>query len=96
MNGLANCELCRRSGYDTEAACAFPDLAVVTHSAFGDDENVAAEVEIGGTQRKDFLQIPNQGRNYDLPHAFLLKVNGGLGVCRSSDVRGNLRNHSAK
>ncbi len=54
---------------------AFPDLAVVTHFAFGDDENVAAEIEIGGTQQKDFMQIKNQGRRYDLPHAFLLKVN---------------------
>jgi hypothetical protein len=36
---------------------------------------VAAEVVIGGTQRKDFLQIRNQGKHYDLPHAFLLKIN---------------------
>jgi steroid delta-isomerase-like uncharacterized protein len=54
---------------------AFPDLNVVTHCAFGDDENVAAEVEIGGTQQKDFMQINNQGKRYDLPHAFLLNLN---------------------
>ena len=53
---------------------AFPDLRVRAESAFGDERNVAAEVMIGGTQRKDFMNIPNQGRHYDLPHAFLLQV----------------------
>jgi steroid delta-isomerase-like uncharacterized protein len=58
---------------------AFPDLRVVVDSIFGDDRNVAAEVVIGGTQQKDFLQIRNQGKQYELPHAFLLRVdNGGL------------------
>jgi steroid delta-isomerase-like uncharacterized protein len=54
---------------------AFPDLAVEVESAFGDERNVAAEVMIGGTQRKDFLGIRNQGKHYDLPHAFLVKLN---------------------
>jgi hypothetical protein len=35
---------------------------------------LAAEIVIGGTQRKDFLQIPNQGKHYELPHVFLLEV----------------------
>jgi hypothetical protein len=35
---------------------------------------LAAEIVIGGTQRKDFLQIPNQGKHYEVPHAFLLEV----------------------
>jgi steroid delta-isomerase-like uncharacterized protein len=54
---------------------AFPDLAVSVQSAFGDERNAAAEVMIGGTQRKDFLGIRSQGRRYDLPHAFLLETN---------------------
>jgi hypothetical protein len=54
---------------------AFPDLAVTIESIFGDKRNVAAEVVIGGTQQKDFLQIRSQGRHYDLPHAFLLQTN---------------------
>jgi steroid delta-isomerase-like uncharacterized protein len=54
---------------------AFPDLTVKVERAFGDDNNVAAEVMIGGTQRKDFLGIANQGKRYDLPHAFLVKLN---------------------
>jgi steroid delta-isomerase-like uncharacterized protein len=54
---------------------AFPDLAVTVESIFGDERNVAAEVVIGGTQQKDFLQIRSQGRHYDLPHAFLLQTN---------------------
>jgi predicted ester cyclase len=44
---------------------AFPDLAVTVESIFGDERNVAAEVVIGGTQQKDFLQIRSQGRHYD-------------------------------
>ena len=53
---------------------AFPDLRVRLESAFADQQNVAAEVMIGGTQKKDFLNVPNQNRHYDLPHAFLLKI----------------------
>jgi ketosteroid isomerase-like protein len=33
---------------------AFPDLTVTVQSVFGDERNAAAEVMIGGTQRKDF------------------------------------------
>jgi steroid delta-isomerase-like uncharacterized protein len=54
---------------------AFPNLHVRPQSVFGDEHNAAAEVIIGGTQRKDFLDIPNQGRHYELPHAFLLRLN---------------------
>src|SRR5690242_16566270 len=54
---------------------AFPDLRVTMNSAFGDTHHLAAEVVIGGTQNKDFLNIPNQGKHYDLPHAFLLDIN---------------------
>ena len=54
---------------------AFPDLHVTMNSAFGDDHNAAAEVMIGGTQRKDFLDIPSQGKHYELPHAFILRLN---------------------
>jgi steroid delta-isomerase-like uncharacterized protein len=54
---------------------AFPDLHVTLQSLFGDDRHIAAEVVIGGTQQKDFLQIPSQGKHYELPHAFLLEIN---------------------
>jgi steroid delta-isomerase-like uncharacterized protein len=56
---------------------AFPDLSVRMESGFGDERHVAAEVVIGGTQRKDFFDIPSQGRRYDLPHAFLLALDDG-------------------
>ncbi|MEA2255075.1 MAG: hypothetical protein QOG35_1120 [Solirubrobacteraceae bacterium] len=56
---------------------AFPDLRIHVESMFGDDRHVAAEVVIGGTQRKDFAGIRNQGRHYDLPHAFLLTLTDG-------------------
>jgi len=48
---------------------------VIVQSIFGDERDVAAEVNIGGTQRKDFLGIHNRGRHYELPHAFLLRLN---------------------
>jgi steroid delta-isomerase-like uncharacterized protein len=53
---------------------AFPDLTVTAQAVFTDGRNVAAEVIIGGTQQKDFLQIRNQGKHYELPHAFLLAL----------------------
>jgi ketosteroid isomerase-like protein len=57
----------------------FPDLHVTVRSMFGDEWNVAAEVMIGGTQRKDLaygqVSIPSQGKHYELPHAFLLRIN---------------------
>jgi len=53
---------------------AFPDLHVDIESAFGDERNAAAEILIGGTQKKDFLNIPNQGRHYELLHAFILRL----------------------
>jgi ketosteroid isomerase-like protein len=56
----------------------FPDLHVTPQSMFGGERNVAAEVMIGGTQRKDLtfgrVHIANQGKHYELPHAFLLQV----------------------
>jgi steroid delta-isomerase-like uncharacterized protein len=61
---------------------AFPDLAVRVQSAFGDEHNVAAEVLIGGTQRKDFFGIPSKGKHYDLPHAFLLEVDDSDRITR--------------
>jgi steroid delta-isomerase-like uncharacterized protein len=53
---------------------AFPHFRVRLECAFADEQNVAAQVTIEGTQRKDFVNIPNHGRHYDLPHAFLLKT----------------------
>ena len=58
---------------------ALPDLHVTVQSMFGDGRNIAAEVMIGGTQRKDLafgqVRIPSQGRHYELPHVFLLQGN---------------------
>jgi steroid delta-isomerase-like uncharacterized protein len=58
---------------------AFRDLHVTVQSMFGDESNIAAEVVIGGTQRKDLdygeVRIPSHGRHYELPHVFLLQIN---------------------
>ena len=58
---------------------ALPDLRVTVQSIFGDERNAGAEVIIGGTQKKDIhygqVLIPNQGKHYDLEHAFLLRLN---------------------
>jgi len=53
---------------------AFPDLSVTVPNVFGDDRNMAAEVVIGGTQRKDYMGIQNQGKHYELPQAFIMRV----------------------
>jgi ketosteroid isomerase-like protein len=56
---------------------AFPDLTNKVNSITADpDGNVAAEVVISGTQAKDFGNIGNQGKHFDLPHLFVLHVNG--------------------
>jgi steroid delta-isomerase-like uncharacterized protein len=56
---------------------AFPDLTNEVTSMVADDQgNVAAEVVIGGTQAKDWGTIGNQGGHYDLPHLFVLHVDG--------------------
>ena len=56
---------------------AFPDLHITVQSMFGDESNIAAEVVIGGTQRKDLdygeVRIPSHGEHYELPHVFLLQ-----------------------
>jgi ketosteroid isomerase-like protein len=57
---------------------ALPDLHVAVQSMFGGASNIAAEVMIGGTQRKDLVygqvRIRSQGKHYELPHAFLLQI----------------------
>jgi len=56
---------------------AFPDLSNSVTSVRGDEDgNVAVEVSIGGTQARDFGVIASRGGHYDLPHLFLLHVDG--------------------
>jgi steroid delta-isomerase-like uncharacterized protein len=56
---------------------AFPDLGNdVTSISADSDGNVVAEVVISGTQSKDWGSIGMQGKHFDLPHLFLLHVNG--------------------
>jgi ketosteroid isomerase-like protein len=57
---------------------ALPDLHVAVQSMFGGASKIAAEVMIGGTQRKDLVygqvRIRSQSKHYELPHAFLLQI----------------------
>lgn len=54
---------------------AFPDLTnTVTSVRADEDGNVAAQVDIGGTQAKDFGVIACAGGHYELPHLFLFHV----------------------
>ena len=57
---------------------AFPDLTntvtCLRADAYG---NVAAEVNIGGTQASAFGGIACTGQRYGLPHLFLFRVTGG-------------------
>ena len=62
---------------------AFPDLTNEVTSIHADaDGNVAAEVTIGGTQAKDWGSIGCQGLRYDLPHLFLMHVDGAGAIDR--------------
>jgi len=54
---------------------AFPDLSNTVRRVRADhDGNVAVEVDIGGTQAKDFGVIGCNGGRYDLAHLFLFHV----------------------
>src|SRR5262249_57416308 len=54
---------------------AFPDLSNTVASIRADDDgNVAVQVDIGGTQAKDFGVIGCTGGRYDLAHPFLVHV----------------------
>lgn len=64
---------------------AFPDLSVTIPTLFGDDRNVAAEAVFEGTQRKDVFGIPNQGRHFELPQAFIFQIDD-LGLITSITV----------
>ncbi|MCX9191055.1 hypothetical protein C3Y87_06450 [Carbonactinospora thermoautotrophica] len=53
----------------------FPDLSNVVHSVRADEEgNVAVQVDINGTQAKDFGVIACRGEYFNLPHLFLFRV----------------------
>lgn len=56
---------------------AFPDLHVAPQAIFGDDKQVAAEVTLRGTQDRRFLDIPSQGRPFELEHAFIFRMADG-------------------
>jgi steroid delta-isomerase-like uncharacterized protein len=59
---------------------AVPDLHVIQRSIFGDRRTVTAEVILGGTQRKEFEQIPSRGKHFELPHAFLIELNDNVKI----------------
>jgi hypothetical protein len=61
------------NAYGRVSSTPFP-TSVSGSSRLGDEHNAAAEVMIGGTQHKQFLDIPSQGKHYELPHAFILAV----------------------
>ncbi|MDQ1468901.1 MAG: hypothetical protein QOJ99_381 [Bryobacterales bacterium] len=63
--------------------------SVDIQSILSDGRDVAAEVVIGGTQRKDFLRIRSQGRHYELPHAFLVQVDSGGMITRITAYQDN-------
>jgi steroid delta-isomerase-like uncharacterized protein len=55
---------------------AFPDLTNDVKSITIDNENNAiVQVFIGGTQAKEILGIPSNGKYYNVEHLFMLKIN---------------------
>lgn len=55
---------------------AVPNLSVVVQSMFGGEQSVATEVVIGGRQQRELEDIPSEGHRFELPHAFLISLNG--------------------
>ena len=54
----------------------FPDLTNNVNWTTSDKHgNVACEVVISGTQKKDYGSLAASGGHYDLPHLFILHVN---------------------
>jgi hypothetical protein len=49
---------------------AFSNVTLTVQRAFAGKHGASEEVVISGTQRKEFLQIPNHGKHFSLPHAF--------------------------
>ncbi|AQS83773.1 hypothetical protein A0U92_02170 [Acetobacter aceti] len=62
----------------------FPDLTNRIMALYvGDDgRSVTAEVMISGTQAKDGFGIPNLGKRYELPHAFIITGSPDGGIDR--------------
>jgi len=70
---------------------AFPDLTNSVDFIFSDlDGHVFAEVPISGTQNKDFGGIKNQGRCYEVSHAFLFQVGEDGRIQKISDYWDNI------
>lgn len=62
----------------------FPDLTNRIMALYvGDDgRSVTVEVMISGTQAKDGFGIPNLGKRYELPHAFIITGSPDGGIDR--------------
>jgi predicted ester cyclase len=56
----------------------FPDLEATVEEVFGEDDRVAAEFTLRGTQRGRFRGVPKTGRRIELPANAMVRVSGGL------------------
>jgi hypothetical protein len=54
---------------------AFPDIDNTIHSFVENDGDIACNVSIFGTQKKDFAGIPTQGLKFKNDHIFVFRFN---------------------
>jgi steroid delta-isomerase-like uncharacterized protein len=76
----ANPEFRGREGLKEYAATlrkSFPDLEATVDDVFGEDDRVAAEFTLRGTQRGKFRGVPKTGRTIELPANAMARVSGG-------------------
>lgn len=55
---------------------SFPNInAQIVSSKVDAEENIICQVNIKGTQKKDFANIENNGLSFDTDHVFIFKLN---------------------
>lgn len=63
--------------YASMLRTSFPDLEATVEDVFGEDDRVAAEFTLRGTQRRKFRGVPKTGRRIELPANAMVRVSDG-------------------
>lgn len=63
--------------YASMLRTSFPDLEATVEEVFGEDDRVAAEFTLRGTQRRKYRGVPRTGRRIELPANAIVRVSDG-------------------
>jgi len=63
--------------YASMLRTSFPDLEATVEDVFGEDDRVAAEFTLRGTQRRKFRGVPKTGRRIELPANAIVRISDG-------------------